>query len=139
MSSIGTGIAAGVAAVHQTARQTARAKDIARNTSHRIADDNRDEFVERLQSAAATGDPDAELPDHQAPAYEQLYLHDGDGRPLADPPAPASCPLPLPHPAGAAMGHEHTATVIAPDGSVAAFILAPEPESPLYQHLDIRA
>lgn len=133
MSSIGTGIAAGVAAVHQTARQTARTKDIARNTTHRVAADNRDEFVERLASAAAAGDPDAELPDHQAPGYEQLYLHDADGQPLADP-----------TPRGEETDAEthddnHVATIVGPDGKVVEFHLPPEADSPLYRHLDIRA
>lgn len=117
MSSIGTGIATGVAAVAQTAQQTARAKDKARSTSHRVADANRDEFVERLQSAAAAGDPDAELPDHQAPGYEQLYLHDGDGEPIAF----QSAPAPELHPEPEAYGP------------------TPAPIHPLYQHLDIQA
>lgn len=127
MSSIGTGIAAGVAAVHQTARQTARSKDIARNADQHVAADKRDEFVERLASAAAAGDPDAELPDHQAPGYEQLYLHDGDGQPLAEAPSPEA--------------EAQTTTIISPDGTVAEFLLPPDPgpNHPLYQHLDIKA
>ncbi len=117
MSSIGTGIAAGVAAVAQTAQQTARAKDSVRNTAQRVAQDSADTFVERLQSAGQADDPDAELPDRQAPGYEQLYFQDGDGQPLA-PPAPLSP---------------------AADDSAVPPYAASAPGHPLYQHLDVQA
>ncbi|MBB6430248.1 hypothetical protein [Algisphaera agarilytica] len=121
MSSIGTGIATGVAAVAQTAQQTARNKDLVRNTQQRVAKDNADSFVERLQSAGQADDPDAELPDHQAPGYEQLYLHDGDGEPIS--------PDPL-KPEAAERSDK------APDISDQS---PPPPGHPLYQHLDIKA
>ncbi|MEM9916157.1 MAG: hypothetical protein AAF911_14470 [Planctomycetota bacterium] len=120
MSSIGTGIATGVAAVAQTAQQTARAKDNARSTAQRVAKDNADVFIERLQSAGQADDPDAELPDRQAAGYEQLYFQDGDGESLA-PPIPADAP-----PAGAPDAAAESQAPIAPG-------------HPLYQHLDIQA
>ena len=120
MSSIGTGIATGVAAVAQTAQQTASAKANARSTAQRVAKDNADVFIERLQSAGQADDPDAELPDRQAAGYEQLYFQDGDGESLA-PPTPADAP-----PAGPT---EATADSQAPIA----------PGHPLYQHLDIQA
>ncbi|MEM9420531.1 MAG: hypothetical protein AAGA25_15995 [Planctomycetota bacterium] len=119
MSSIGTGIATGVAAVAQTAQQTARNKDLVRNTQQRVAKDSADSFVESLQSAGQADDPDAELPDHQAPGYEQLYLHDGDGQPLATPQDPAAQPSQA--------------------DSTGTYGTTPQPGHPLYQHLDIKA
>lgn len=115
MSSIGTGIATGVAAVAQTAQQNARAKDSAHSTTQRVAKDSADLFVERLQSANQADDPDAELPDHQAPGYEQLYFQDGNGEPIS--------PL-IPPLSDAALPPEDSAPRL--------------PSHPLYQHLDVR-
>ena len=124
MSSIGTGIATSVASVSQTAQQTARARDKSRADVQRTAQNDTDRFEQRLHAAGEANDPDAELPDRQAPGYEQLYLEDGDGEPLGPPETPE-----------------------APDGPPeaaapsAALTYGPAagPEHPLYQHLDIQA
>ncbi|MEM7626001.1 MAG: hypothetical protein AAF333_10265 [Planctomycetota bacterium] len=118
MSSIGTGIATSVASVAQTAQQTARARDKRSGDAQRTAQEVADRFEQRLHAAGEANDPDAELPDHQAPGYEQLYLQDGDGEPLSEPADP-SAPVPVVY--GPA----------APPPSA--------PEHPLYQHLDIQA
>jgi hypothetical protein len=116
MSSIGTGIATSVAQVAQTARQSAAARDKARADVQRAAQAGSDQFAQRLRAAAEADDPDAELPDRPPLGYEQLYLSDGDGQPLADPPTlspaePDPAAVPSPHP----------------------------PHHPLYQHLDVTA
>ncbi|MEM9883565.1 MAG: hypothetical protein AAF800_11665 [Planctomycetota bacterium] len=116
MSSIGTGVAAGVASVAHNAQQSAKARDAARSAAERLRREAADTFVQRLQSAGQADDPDAELPDRQAPGYEQLYLRDIDGQPLGDPSREvadtpyANLPVPPPPP-----GH------------------------PLYEHLDVVA
>lgn len=121
MSSIGTGIATSVASVSQTAQQTARARDKGRADVQRTARETADRFEQRANATGETSDPDAELPDHQAAGYEQLYLEDGDGEPLAEQETPGQ-----PAPA--------EPVVYGP----AAKPPAP-PEHPLYQHLDIKA
>lgn len=120
MSSIGTGIATSVASVSQTAQQTARARDKGRADVQRTVQEAADRFEERAHAAGEASDPDAELPDNQALGYEQLYLHDGDGEPLADDPE-ASPPAAEATIYGPAPGP--------PTG----------PEHPLYTHLDIKA
>ena len=72
MSIIGTGIAAGVANTGQTAKQqsaTNSGKD-AQRADHASQSDK---FVSQLHEASATRDADEDLPDQQAPGYEQLY------------------------------------------------------------------
>jgi len=72
MSIIGTGIAAGVANTGQTARQqtaTSSGKD-AQRADHAS---QTDKFVSQLHEASATRDADEDLPDGQAPGYDDLY------------------------------------------------------------------
>ena len=118
MSSIGTGVATSVAQVAQNAQQTASARDKSRADVQRTAQAEADRFEQRLHSAAQADDPGAELPDRQAPGYEQLYLHDGDGEPLADPSEPTADESPAYPPQ---------------------YGPYPAPYAPLYQHLDIKA
>ncbi|MEM8738995.1 MAG: hypothetical protein AAGG38_11045 [Planctomycetota bacterium] len=127
MSSIGTGVAASVAQVAQNAQQSARAKDKARAGQDRVARDGADHFDQQLQSTTQADDPDAQLPDHQAPGYEQLYLHDRDGQPLAPP-----RPLPGDTPPSAGLSEPNLTGFVTYGPSAA-------PAHPLYQHLDIKA
>ncbi len=78
MSIIGTGIAAGVANAGQTAQtQTATqtAKDAARASSAEQTDRL---TLSQLHDAGAARDTDQDLPDGQAPGYEDLYEGSGD-------------------------------------------------------------
>lgn len=80
MSVIGTGIAAGVANTTQTARQSAAQRDGAaaqRSDSARHSDQV---TISQLHGASATRDSDEDMPDQQAPGYENLYGQgEGDG------------------------------------------------------------
>ncbi len=86
MSTISTSVAAGVAQSAHNAQQVSRQRDKARND--RAADQA--EFsklmTERLHAPEDAEDPDAELPDRQAPGYEQLYDLPHDLPPGAVPP-----------------------------------------------------
>lgn len=117
MSSIGTGTSVGtsVASVAHNAQQAARGRDKARGDIQRTAQEVTDRFELQAQAAGEASDPDAELPDHQAPGYEQLYGEDGDAQPAPDVASEAS-------PA------TDKATATDPPGA-----------DPLYQHLDVKA
>lgn len=118
MSVSGTGIAAAAAQAAHTAQKVGRSQDKNKADRTHAQDREADLFVHRLQAASEADDPDAELPDHQAPGYEQLYLYDAEGEPLADPLAP-----------------------LAPDEQAPASH-APPPapvEGTLYHHIDIEA
>ena len=123
MSSIGTGVAASVAQVTQNAQQSAKAADKARGDTRRAAQTHAQQHVARLRAPGAALDPDAELPDRQAPGYEQLYFTGPDGQPLPDP-------------------HLHDGQTHHPDAEAHPHIIAygphAEPTYPLYQHLDVR-
>ena len=123
MSSIGTGVATSVAQVAQNAQQAGKARDKARADVHRTAQQAQLQRVARLRAPGAALDPDAELPDRQAPGYEQLYFTAPDGQPLPDPHDPDDPPH-----AAEASAHDHMITY----GPHA------EPTFPLYQHLDVR-
>eukprot|EP00752_Nemacystus_decipiens_P014499 g12908.t1 len=78
MSIIGTGIAAGVANAGTTSRtQTANqgARDAQRASSQQQTDKL---TLTQLHDAGATRDADQDLPDSQAPGYEQLYEGDAE-------------------------------------------------------------
>ncbi len=78
MSVIGTGIAAGVANTTQTARQSANQRD---GEAAQRADNARHTdrvTIAQLHGAGATRDSDEDMPDQQAPGYENLYGQ-GDG------------------------------------------------------------
>ena len=77
MSIIGTGVAASVAQTALNAQQQARAVDKSRGEQQRVAADAAAAFVRRLQGTSHTDETGAELPDRQAPGYEQLYGPDG--------------------------------------------------------------
>lgn len=119
MEVAGTGVAAGVAQTALQAQQVARRLDGQRTEQ---AEARRRE-VERMRAAAemlgATEDADAELPDRQAPGYENLF---GDR-------VPEPAYRPEPHseageaPATAEAGHR---------GDL-------NQPPPLYRHLDVRA
>ena len=117
MSSIGTGIAMSVASVAHNARKAGESCDKQRTDAGRAAQRDGDQFLHKLEAAASAEDPDAELPDRQAPGYEQLYLLDSDGEPLGDPGPPPSAELYEAHPDGT-VGHA---------------------DHPLYRHLDVTA
>lgn len=73
MSIIGTGIAAGVANTGQVAKQANAAssgKDAQRADSSKQTDKLK---LTQLHGASATRDADQDLPDGQAPGYDQLY------------------------------------------------------------------
>ena len=116
MSSIAAGVASSVTGAAQQARQVGAARDKHRVDGQRAADHDADQFIQKLEASHAADDPDAELPDRQAPGYEQLYLCDPDGEPLGRPGPPTA-----------------DTYEARPDGS-----LVP-PGYPLYQHLDVTA
>lgn len=127
MSSIGTGIATSVAQVAHNASRAARSQDKKSGDAARATAQEQDTFIQRLYAAGQTSDPDAELPDRQAPGYEQLYLQDGDGEPLADASTPGE------------PDHEppQEPLLLPPDALL--YNARSRPEAPLYQHLDIQA
>lgn len=99
MSTIGTGIAAAVANTGQTAR-TLSASQSGQDAQRAGASAQTDKLtITQLHDASATRDADQDMPDQQAPGYEDLY--DGDGEPpedhnpndeIHDADAPASSP-----------------------------------------------
>jgi hypothetical protein len=86
MSVIGTGIAAGVANTGQAAKQQTATKS-GRDANRAGAADQTDKFtISQLQGAGATRDADEEMPDGQAPGYENVYTDDHE--PPEDTPNP---------------------------------------------------
>lgn len=82
MSIIGTGIAAGVANTGQTARQQA-AINSGRDAQRADSAQQTDKFtISQLHDASATRDADEDMPDGQAPGYEDIY--DEDDKPQGD-------------------------------------------------------
>lgn len=76
MSSIGTGIAAGVANTANTAR-TQAATSSGRDAQRASSANQTDKLtITQLHDASATRDADEEMPDQQAPGYENLYNED---------------------------------------------------------------
>ena len=107
MSTIGTGIAAGVANAGNTARTQAAAQS-GRDAQRADSASQTDKLtLSQLHGASATRDADQDMPDGQAPGYEELYegdaereeekaetnpndqIHDGD----APPSSPTHLPL----------------------------------------------
>ena len=78
MSIIGTGIAAGVANTGNTARTqaaTSSGRDAQRAESTKQTDKL---TISQLHGAGATRDTDQDLPDGEAPGYEELYQGDAE-------------------------------------------------------------
>lgn len=102
MSIIGTGIAAGVANTGQTAKQanaTSSGRDAQRADSAKQTDKLN---ISQLHGASATRDADQDLPDGQAPGYDQLYRGDAENEETPndlihdqDAPASSSTDVPL--------------------------------------------
>ena len=118
MSQINHHIASSVAQVQHNAAHTAKARDRRRADTRHAAQAHADRFEKQLNSPQQADDPDAQLPDRQAPGYEQLYLEDPEGKPIA----PASL--------------DQSTYLYASPG---AHLPAAKPTFPLYQHLDIQA
>lgn len=103
MSIIGTGIAAGVANTGQTAKQ-ATSSSSGRDAQRADSQQQTDKLtLTQLHDAGATRDTDQDLPDGQAPGYEQLYQgdaeHEEDNNPndlIHDQDAPASSTTDVP-------------------------------------------
>jgi len=115
MSVIGTGIAASVAQTAQNAQQVGRAQIKQKAETARLAQSEADRFDERTHATGQTEDSDQELPDRQAPGYEQLYLQQ-DHVPDHVPSQP-QLPMKAEDDVGPA---------------------APDNQAPLYRHLDIQ-
>ncbi|MEM0913660.1 MAG: hypothetical protein AAGB29_06475 [Planctomycetota bacterium] len=113
MSIIGTGIAAGLAQTAHQSQAVSRAEDKRRAETTRQQEETADR-IEALLQTGATADADAELPDHQAAGYEQLY-----GDPEGERPARQE---------SAADGAE-TDPAQQADG----------PQRPLFEHVDVQA
>lgn len=78
MSIIGTSIAAGVANTGQTAKQ-ANAASSGKDAQRADATKQTDKLtLTQLHGASATRDADQDLPDGQAPGYEELYQGDAE-------------------------------------------------------------
>lgn len=73
MSTIGTGIAAGVANTTQQAKQAVQQRSAEQAQRASSASQSDKVKISQLQGAAATRDSDQDLPDQQAPGYENLY------------------------------------------------------------------
>ena len=104
MSTIGTGIAAGVANAGQTAR-TQAATQSGREAQRASSAEQTDKVtLTQLHDAGATRDTDEDLPDGQAPGYEDVYEGDAQGEEeqgnpndlIHDQDAPPSSPTHLP-------------------------------------------
>lgn len=103
MSIIGTGIAAGVANAGNTARQQT-ANSSGRDAQRADHAQQTDKFtLSQLHDAGATRDTDSDMPDQQAPGYEDLYQGDKPDDDQANPndqihdaDAPQSSPTELP-------------------------------------------
>lgn len=104
MSIIGTGIAAGVANAGTTAR-TQSANQSGKDAQRADSAQQTDKFtLTQLHDAGAARDTDQDLPDQQAPGYEDLY-QDGQAQPEeesindqihdADAPASSTTDVPL--------------------------------------------
>lgn len=84
MSTIGTGIAAGVANTANQARQATQQRSGAEAQRAAAAKQTDKLTLSQLHDAGATRDTDQDMPDQQAPGYEDLYGQ-GDGeRPAED-------------------------------------------------------
>ena len=78
MSTIGTGIAAGVANTGNTAR-TQAATNSSRDAQRADSTKQTDKLtISQLHGASATRDADQDMPDGQAPGYEELYQGDAE-------------------------------------------------------------
>lgn len=78
MSIIGTGIAAGVANTGNTARSQA-ANQSGRDAQRADSASQTDKLtLSQLHGAGATRDTDEDMPDGQAPGYEELYEGDAE-------------------------------------------------------------
>lgn len=115
MSIIGTGIAAGVANAGQTAR-TQTAASSGRDAQRADSQQQTDKLtLSQLHDAGAARDTDQDLPDQQAPGYEDLYQGDAEASEEANPndqihdqDAPPSSPTNLPlHPTYGPAGKDH--------------------------------
>ena len=104
MSIIGTGIAAGVANAGQTAR-TQTATSSGRDAQRADSQQQTDKLtLSQLHDAGAARDTDQDLPDQQAPGYEDLYQGDAEtskeqanlNDQIHDQDAPTSSPTNLP-------------------------------------------
>ncbi|MEM1353947.1 MAG: hypothetical protein AAGC44_09140 [Planctomycetota bacterium] len=91
MSIIGTGIAAGVANTANQAQQAGRA-DNARSAAQAERSAQTDKLtLTQLHGTGSARDTDEDLPDQQAPGYEDLY-QEGDGEERPAQPAPPEQP-----------------------------------------------
>ncbi len=127
MSIIGTGIAAGVANAGTTSR-TQAANQSGRDAQRADSQQQTDKLtLTQLHDAGAARDTDQDLPDGQAPGYEQLYEGDAEADEnqasnsndqIHDQDAPADSPTHLPLPTYGPRGKE---------------------EHPLFHNLDVKA
>jgi hypothetical protein len=137
MSVIGTGIAAGVANTTQTARQAANQRD---GEAAQRADNARNAdrvTIAQLHGAGATRDSDEDMPDQQAPGYEDLYGQ-GDGA-AQDHEEDADAP-----PAGDTIDliHRADAPACSPTGLPLSPTYGPQADAhraPLFHRLDVTA
>ena len=117
MSIIGTGIAAGVANAGQTAR-TQTATSSGRDAQRADSQQQTDKLtLSQLHDAGAARDTDQDLPDQQAPGYEDLYEGEAEASEeeqnnpndqIHDQDAPPSSPTNLPlQPTYGPAGKEH--------------------------------
>jgi len=104
MSIIGTGIAAGVANTGSTAR-TQTTSQSGREARRADGANQTDKLtISQLHDASATRDADEDMPDGQAPGYEDLYQGDAQrddettNDQIHDHDAPQSSPTDLPLP-----------------------------------------
>lgn len=104
MSIIGTGIAAGVANTGSTAR-TQAATQSGRDAQRADSASRTDKLtISQLHDASATRDADEDMPDGQAPGYEDLYEGDAEqdeentNDQIHEDDAPQSSPTNLPLP-----------------------------------------
>lgn len=137
MSVIGTGIAAGVANTTQSAKQQVQQRAGADAQSANNANNSDKVKLSQLHGAAATRDADQDMPDQQAPGYEDLY-GEGDGEQSQDETA-TETPAP-----GDAIDliHRSDAPACSPTGLPLGPTYGPRPHdgrAPLFSQLDVKA
>ena len=129
MSVIGTGIAAGVANTANQARKSAQQRG-GEDAQRAAAAKQTDKLtVSQLHDAGATRDADQEMPDQQAPGYEDLYdQNEGDGEPPGEEAAVDSLDL----------IHQFDAPAYSPTGLPLGPTYGPDLErAPLFHQLDV--
>ena len=126
MSILGTGIAAAVANTGQQAKQATAARS-GREAQRDHGTRQTEAFtMSQLHDAGPARDADEEMPDQQAPGYEDVYTKDdGHGEPTSEDPLDQI--------------HEADAPLSMPTGISGPLTYGPGSDTPLFHALDLTA